>query len=319
MERRRIGRSGLSVAPLAFGGNVLGWTADEAASFRLLDAFVDAGFNLIDTADAYSSWVEGHRGGESESILGRWLTDRGRRDEVILATKVGMEMPGVGQGLSGPHIEKSIAGSLARLQTDHVDLYQSHVDDPGTPLEETLSTYARLVSNGSVRAIGASNFPVDRLAASLAASAAHGWPRYESIQPKYNLLDRDVFEGPLERTCESAGIGVLTHSSLAKGYLSGKYRTAADFTNSPRGAQVQRLLSDQRRRVLATVEEIARRLDLPPASVAIAWVTGRPTVTAAIASATSVSQLQELMDGATLQLDAASRKELDTAEGPSVP
>ena len=319
MERRRIGRSGLSVAPLAFGGNVLGWSADEPTSFRLLDAFVEAGFNLIDTADSYSSWVEGHRGGESESILGRWLTARGRRDDVVLATKVGMEMPGVGQGLSGRHIEESIAASLVRLQTDHVDLYQSHVDDPGTPLEETLSTYARLASNGSVRAIGASNFAAERLAASLAASEEHGWPRYESVQPKYNLLDREVFEGPLERMCESAGIGVLTHSSLAKGYLSGKYRTAADFTNSPRGAQVQRVLSDQRRRVLATVEEDAHRLELPPASVAIAWVTGRPTVTAAIASATSVSQLQELMDGATIRLDAASRKELDAAEVPSVP
>ncbi|MCI4332321.1 MAG: aldo/keto reductase [Thermoplasmata archaeon] len=319
MERRRIGRSGLSVAPLAFGGNVLGWTADEPTSFRLLDAFVEAGFNLIDTADSYSSWVEGHRGGESESILGRWLTARGRRDDVVLATKVGMEMPGVGQGLSGRHIEESIAASLVRLQTDHVDLYQSHVDDPGTPLEETLSTYARLVSNGSVRAIGASNFTAERLAASLAASEEHGWPRYESVQPKYNLLDREVFEGPLERMCESAGIGVLTHSSLAKGYLSGKYRTAADFTNSPRGAQVQRVLSDRRRRVLATVEEVAHRLEFPPASVAIAWITGRPTVTAAIASATSVSQLQELMDGATIRLDAASRKELDAAEVPSVP
>jgi aryl-alcohol dehydrogenase-like predicted oxidoreductase len=319
MERRKLGRSGLSVAPLAFGGNVLGWTADEPTSFRLLDAFVDAGFNLIDTADAYSSWVDGHRGGESESILGRWLAARGRRDDVLLATKVGMLMPGVGQGLSGPHIEASVAASLQRLHTDHIDLYQSHVDDTGTELEETLSTYARLVSSGRVRAIGASNFPADRLAASLAVSGAHGWPRYESVQPKYNLLDRDGFEGPVERTCETAGLGVLTHSSLAKGYLSGKYRTAADFSKSPRGAAVQRTLDDRGRRILAAVEEVARRLDVAPASVAIAWVVGRPTVTAAIASATSLPQLQELMDGAQLRLDATSRQELDAAGRPTVP
>jgi aryl-alcohol dehydrogenase-like predicted oxidoreductase len=230
-----------------------------------------------------------------------------------------MLMPGLGQGLSGPHIEASIADSLKRLQTDHVDLYQSHVDDTGTELEETLSTYARLVASGKVRAIGASNFPADRLTASLSVSEAHGWPRYESVQPKYNLLDRDVFEGPLERTCEAAGLGVLTHSSLAKGYLSGKYRTAADFANSPRGAAVQRMLDDRGRRILAAVEEVARRLDVAPASVAIAWVVGRPTVTAAIASATSLPQLQELMDGAKLGLDVTSLRELDAAGRPPVP
>ncbi|MCI4324785.1 MAG: aldo/keto reductase [Thermoplasmata archaeon] len=319
MLLRKLGRSELSVAPLAFGGNVFGWTADEATSFRLLDAFVDGGFNLIDTADAYSSWVPGHHGGESETILGRWMRDRGRRDDVVVATKVGMEMPGKGQGLSRSHIEASLKDSLARLQTDHVDLYQSHVDDAATPIEETLSAYARLVADGSVRAIGSSNFSADRLTASLAASEAGVWPRYESAQPKYNLVDRDVFEGALEQTCASANVGVLTHSSLAKGFLSGKYRSDPDYAKSPRGAAVQRLLTDRSRRILAAVEAVAGRLDVAPASVAIAWVVGRPTVTAAIASATSVEQLKELMDGATLRLDAAARGELDAAGAPAAP
>jgi aryl-alcohol dehydrogenase-like predicted oxidoreductase len=316
MERRRVGRSQLSVAPLAFGGNVLGWTADEPTSFQLLDAFVDAGFNLVDTADSYSSWIEGHKGGESETILGRWMKSRGRRDDVVVATKVGMEMPGQGQGLSRTHIEASIAGSLARLQTDHVDLYQSHQDDPATPIEETLATYDRLESFGKVGTIGASNFTPERLLASLAASEQHGWPRYESVQPKYNLLDRDVFEGALQRTCHEKDVGVLTHSSLAKGYLSGKYRGEADLSKSPRGGAIQRMLTDRSRRILAAVDGVASHLQVAPASVAIAWVVSRPGVTAAIASATSLPQLKELMLGATLSLDTASRRELDEAGNP---
>jgi aryl-alcohol dehydrogenase-like predicted oxidoreductase len=319
MERRKIGRSSLSVAPLAFGGNVFGWTADEATSFRLLDAFVDAGFSLVDTADVYSSWVDGHQGGESETVLGRWMSARDRRDDVVVATKVGMEMPGKGKGLSPAHIDASIAGSLARLQTDHVELYQSHQDDPGTPIEETLSTYARLVSAGTVGAIGASNFSAERLAESLSVSESHGWPRYESVQPRYNLLERDVFEGALEQACESAGVGVITHSSLAKGYLSGKYRAESDFAASPRGTVVRTLLNDRSRRILAAVESVATRLEVAPASVAVAWVVARPTVTAAIASATSLPQLRELMDGATLHLDVASRQELDMAGNPPSP
>jgi aryl-alcohol dehydrogenase-like predicted oxidoreductase len=316
MQRRALGRSGLSVAPLAFGGNVLGWTADEATSFQLLDAFVDRGFNLIDTADVYSSWVDGHHGGESESILGRWFHARGRRDEVVVATKVGMEMPGTGSGLSRSHIESSLAGSLARLQTDHVELYQSHQDDAATPLEETLSTYARFVAEGRVRAIGASNFTAARLAESLAASEAGGWPRYESLQPRYSLLDRADFEGPLEDRCRSAGVGVLTHSSLAKGYLSGKYRVPEDFARSPRGAQIQRRLDPRSEGIVSAVRAVAERLDVPPASVAIAWVVGRPTITAAIASATTLAQLEELLEGATLTLDAQARRDLEAASAP---
>jgi aryl-alcohol dehydrogenase-like predicted oxidoreductase len=312
MKRRSVGRSNLSVAPLAFGGNVFGWTVDEPAAFRLLDTFVDAGFNLIDTADTYSTWVTGHRGGESETMIGRWLRARGRRDDVVLATKVGMEMPS-GNGLGRVHVEKSIAASLSRLQTDHVDLYQSHVDDPGTPMEETLETYDRLVRAGKVLAIGASNFTADRLSTALEVSRSHAWPRYECLQPRYNLLDRDGFEGALEQTCSSAGLGVITHSSLAKGYLSGKYRSEADFRRLPHGPAVARRFTDRGRRVVAALELVANRLEVPLSTVALAWVVGRPSITAAIASATTVEQLEELMAGATLELDAASRKDLDLA------
>jgi aryl-alcohol dehydrogenase-like predicted oxidoreductase len=313
MNRRPIGRSGLSVAPLAFGGNVFGWTVDEPRAFRLLDAFVDAGFHLIDTADEYSTWVPGHQGGESETILGRWLRASGRREDVVIATKVGMEMPSGGKGLSREHIEQSIVGSLARLQTDYIDLYQSHEDDPETALEETLETYAGLLAEGKVRAIGASNFTAERLTEALEVSHAHGWPRYESLQPRYNLLDRADYEGELERVCRSAGLGVLTYSSLAAGFLSGKYRTKSDIRKSPRGPWLEERFTDRGRRVLAALDAVSERLGVAPSTVAIAWIVERPTVTAAIASATSREQLRELMAGATLQLDAASRKLLDDA------
>ena len=313
MIRRPIGRSGLSVAPLAFGGNVFGWTVDEPRAFRLLDRLVDAGFNLIDTADEYSTWVSGHQGGESETMIGRWLRASGRREDVLIATKVGMEMPSGGKGLSRKHLEESITGSLARLQTDHIDLYQSHEDDPETPLEETLEAYAGLLSEGKVRAIGASNFIAERLTEALEVSQAHGWPRYESLQPRYNLLDRDDYEGELERVCQSAGLGVLTYSSLAAGFLSGKYRSKSDLGKSPRGAGMEDRFTNRSRRVLAALDAISERLGVARSTVAIAWIVARPTVTAAIASATSLEQLEELMAGATLQLDAASRKLLDDA------
>jgi aryl-alcohol dehydrogenase-like predicted oxidoreductase len=313
MIRHPIGRSSLSVAPLAFGGNVFGWTVDEPRAFRLLDTFVDAGFNLIDTADEYSTWVSGHQGGESETMIGRWLRASGRREDVVIATKVGMEMPSGGKGLSRKHIEESITGSLARLQTDHVDLYQSHEDDPETPIEETLQAYAGLIAEGKVRAIGASNFTAERLTESLEVSHAHGWPRYESLQPRYNLLDRDDYEGELERVCQSAGLGVLTYSSLAAGFLSGKYRSKSDLGKSPRGAGMEDRFTDRSRRVLAALDAISERLGVARSTVAIAWIVARPTVTAAIASATSLEQLEELMAGAMFQLDTASRKLLDDA------
>jgi aryl-alcohol dehydrogenase-like predicted oxidoreductase len=311
IKRRPLGKSGLSVAPLAFGGNVFGWTVDEATAFRLLDRFVDAGFNLIDTADTYSAWVPGHHGGESETIIGHWLEARGRREDVLIATKVGMEMAPVSKGLSRAHIEQSFAGSVSRLRTDHIDLYQSHTDDPSVPIEEPLRTYAGLMESGKIRAIGASNFSVDRLSGALRASGEEGLPRYESMQPRYNLLDRDSYEGDLEKLCGSAGLGVITYSSLASGFLSGKYRSKTDLSKSPRGARMEARLTGRGPAVLAALDGVAERLGVARSTVAIAWVVGRPGVTAAIASATSEEQLDELMEGARMQLDAASRTELE--------
>jgi aryl-alcohol dehydrogenase-like predicted oxidoreductase len=312
VSRRPLGKSGLSVAPLAFGGNVFGWTVDEPTAFRLLDRFVDAGFNLIDTADTYSVWIPGHHGGESETIIGHWLEARERRDDVLIATKVGMEMSLDSKGLSREHIEHSFAASLSRLRTGHIDLYQSHADDPSVPIDEPLRAYAPLVKAGKVRAIGASNFSAERLSEALRASAKLGLPRYESMQPRYNLLDRDDYEGAIEQCCESAGLGVITYSSLASGFLSGKYRSQADLAKSPRGARMGPRLTSRGPQVLASLDRVAERLDLPRSTVAIAWVVARPSVTAAIASATSEAQLEELLEGAQMQLDATSRAELDS-------
>ena len=311
ITRRPLGKSGLSVAPLAFGGNVFGWTVDESTAFRLLDRFVDAGFNLIDTADTYSVWVPGHRGGESESVIGRWMESRGRRDDVLIATKVGMEMAPDSNGLSRNHIEHSITGSLSRLRTGSVDLYQSHADDPSVPIDQPLRTYARLMGDGKIRAIGASNFSAERLSEALRASAEQGLPRYESMQPRYNLLDRDAYEGALEKRCESAGLGVITYSSLASGFLSGKYRSKSDLTKSPRGARMEARLTGRGPQVLAALDSVAERLGVARSTVAIAWIVSRPSVTAAIASATSLEQLDELMEGARMLLDATSRRQLE--------
>jgi aryl-alcohol dehydrogenase-like predicted oxidoreductase len=312
VDKRPLGKSGLSVAPLAFGGNVFGWTVDEPTAFRLLDRFVDAGFNLIDTADTYSTWVPGHRGGESETIIGHWLASRGRREEVLIASKVGMEMTPDSKGLSRSHIEHSIADSLARLGTDSIDLYQSHADDPSVPIDEPLRTYARLRETGAIRAIGASNFSAERISEALRVSLREGLPRYESMQPRYNLLDRDGYEGDLQKCCESAGLGVITYSSLASGFLSGKYRSKSDLTKSPRGARMEARLSGRGLQVLETLDVVSERLGVARSTVAIAWTVSRPGVTAAIASATSEAQLDELMAGATMQLDATSRRQLDT-------
>jgi aryl-alcohol dehydrogenase-like predicted oxidoreductase len=290
---------------------VFGWTVDEPTAFRLLDRFVDAGFNLIDTADTYSTWIPGHHGGESETIIGNWLESRGRRDEVLIATKVGMEMTPESKGLSRDHIEHSFAGSTTRLRTGYIDLYQSHADDPNVPIEEPLGTYARLLASGEIRAIGASNFSTQRLSESLRVSEAEGLPRYECMQPRYNLLDRDDYEGDLEHCCESAGLGVITYSSLASGFLSGKYRSKSDLTKSPRGARMEARLTGRGPQVLAALDGVAERLGVARSTVAIAWIVNRPGVTAAIASATSDEQLDELMEGAKMQLDATSRAQLD--------
>jgi aryl-alcohol dehydrogenase-like predicted oxidoreductase len=307
MEKRRIGRSALRVAPLCFGGNVFGWTADEAASFRLLDAFVAAGFDFIDTADVYSRWASGNQGGESETIIGRWLKRRGRRDDVVIATKLGVEMGPGKKGLSRRYMREAVEASLRRLQTDHIDLYQSHRDDPETPLEETLAAYGELIAEGKVRAIGASNFTATRLAEALRISAANALPRYDCLQPEYNLYERAGFEGALEPLCREQQVGVITYYSLASGFLSGKYRSAADAGKSPRGPGIVGKYLDARgQRILAALDAVAGETGATPAQVALAWLIARPGVTAPIASATTPEQLDELIGAVRLRLDPAA-------------
>lgn len=304
MEKRRLGRSGLTVAPLAFGGNVFGWTVDEVTSFRLLDAFADAGFNFIDTANTYSSWVPGNQGGESETIIGKWLQQRGNRADMILATKVGSELNGQ-KGLSKKYILQAVEESLTRLQTDYLDLYQSHYDDPDTPLAETLAAYQELIQAGKVRAIGASNFTPERLARALALNE-QGWPRYETLQPEYNLYDRAGFEKELEPLCLQHEVGVISYFSLASGFLTGKYRSAADLPQSVRGGGVKKYLNERDFRILAALDQVADQYRTDPASVALAWLMARPSVAAPIASATNLAQVQALTQAAALQLDPAA-------------
>jgi aryl-alcohol dehydrogenase-like predicted oxidoreductase len=316
---RPLGRSGLQVAPLAFGGNVFGWTADEATSFSLLDAFVDAGCNLVDTADMYSRWVPGHSGGESEAIIGRWLAASGKRHRIVLATKVGKPMGDEGSGRSGLSrrwIRQAVHDSLQRLCTDHIDLYQSHDDDPQTPLEETAAAFAELIAEGKVRTIGASNFSAPRLAEALAVSARLGLPRYECLQPLYNLCDRAPYEAALEPLCREQGLGVINFYGLASGFLTGKYRSEADLAKSPRGAGVRRHLNARGHRILAALDAAAESLDATPAQVALAWQMARPGITAPIASATSVAQFEELAGAARLVLDTAMIARLDAASAP---
>ncbi len=314
MQQRPLGQSGLATAPLVFGGNVFGWTADRAASFALLDAFVDSGFNLIDTADVYSRWVPGHTGGESETLIGEWLAaGPGRRDKVLIATKVGMDMGGDSKGLSRRWIRQSVEASLRRLRIERIDLYQSHTDDAATPLEETLSTYAELIAEGKVRAIGASNYSAPRLAEALATSARLGLPRYQTLQPHYNLMDRAVYEATLEPLCRAEGLGVINFYGLAKGFLSGKYRSEADLAKSTRGGGVKGYLNDRGHAVLAALDAVAQAHDSTPAQVALAWQIARPGLTAPIVSATSVAQWAELAGAARLALSAADITMLNTA------
>jgi aryl-alcohol dehydrogenase-like predicted oxidoreductase len=310
---RKLGSSGLEVAPLAMGGNVFGWTVDDATSFRLLDSFVDAGFNLVDTADVYSRWAPGNQGGESETILGRWFQRSGKRDQVVLATKVGMEM-GPGQvGLSKAYILEEVERSLRRLQTDHIDLYQSHKDDPATPLEETLGAFTDLIEQGKVRAIGASNYSADRLEEALAVSKEQGLASYTCLQPHYNLAERALFEDGLEEVCRDAGLGVIPYYSLAAGFLTGKYRSEADLAKSPRGQGSRKYLNDRGFGLLKALDEVASRLGSNPTRVALGWLASRPGITAPIASATSVEQLEDLIAGVTLELDPAAVALLDKA------
>jgi aryl-alcohol dehydrogenase-like predicted oxidoreductase len=313
MEKRALGRSGLSIAPLVFGGNVFGWTADAATSFRMLDAFVEAGFDAVDTAEAYSSWVPGHKGGESETIIGDWLARSGKRDQVVIATKVGWhqgDQPGL---LSAANIARGAEDSLRRLRTDRIDLYQAHSDDPQTPMEETLGAFARLIEQGKVRAIGCSNFSAARLREALDVSARLGLPRYESVQPPYNLYQRSDFESELAPLVQAEDIGVISYYGLASGFLTGKYRSEADLGQSVRGGGVGRYLNERGFRILAALDAAAARLGATPAQVALAWVMARPGITAPIASATSVEQLHEILGAADLRLDPDTMADLDRA------
>ena len=301
MHARPLGRSPLSITPLVFGANVFGWSADEARSFALLDAFVDGGGNLVDTADVYSAWVPGNRGGESETIIGKWLKQGGKRDRVLIATKVAKwaEHP----GLSPVNIGAAVEGSLKRLQTDRIDLYFAHEDDASVPMHETLGAFARLIEQGKVRAIGASNFKADRLADALAVSKEHGLPRYECLQPEYNLVARAGYEAELELLAGEEGLGVVCYYALASGFLTGKYRSATDLAkSSARGGAVSRYLNPQGLRVLDALDAVAAAHHATPAQVALAWLMARPGITAPIASATSVAQVAELMGALSFTL-----------------
>jgi aryl-alcohol dehydrogenase-like predicted oxidoreductase len=302
MEERELGRSGIKMGPLAFGGNVFGWTADEPTSFRLLDAFVDSGLNLIDTADVYSTWAPGHLGGESETVIGNWLKKTGKRDKVVIATKVGKPMGEGRQGLSRKYILEAVEDSLRRLQTDYIDLYQSHDDDLATTLEETLGAFSDLVKAGKVRAIGASNYSGKRLDEALAVSSRLGCTRYETLQPEYNLYAREKFESDLRPVCEKAGLTVLPYFSLASGFLTGKYRSETDLGKSPRGSRVKNFLNDRGYQILAALDRVAREKKATPAQIALAWLMAQPTVAAPLASATSVEQWNELQGSVRLRL-----------------
>ncbi|MBN2242746.1 MAG: aldo/keto reductase [Acidobacteria bacterium] len=312
VKKRAFGRSGLEVSPLCLGGNVFGWTADEATSFRLLDAFVDAGLEFIDTADVYSAWVPGHAGGESETVIGNWLKKSGKRDKVVLATKVGIVGKN-GVSLKKQHIFDSVDKSLKRLQTDVIDLYWAHKDDPGTPLEETLSAFSGLIASGKVRAIGASNYSGARLREALTLSSQLGLARYEGLQPHYNLVRRKNYQADLEPVALAEGLGVAPYFSLAMGFLTGKYRSEADLGKSPRGGGVKQYLTPEGLGVLEVLDAIARERESKPGTVALAWLAARKSVTAPIASATSPEQLAGLLKAVQLELSAEEIARLDSA------
>jgi len=313
MQKRKLGNSGLEVAPLCLGGNVFGWTADETMSFQVLDAFVAAELDFIDTADTYSRWAPGHQGGESETILGRWLKRSGKRDKVVIATKVGMEMGPNKKGLAKAYIFQAAEDSLKRLQIDCIDLYQAHVDDAAIPLEETLEAFSQLIQQGKVRALGASNYTGDRLAQALEVSRKMGLPRYECLQPHYNLYERADYEAKLEPVCLAHGIGVISYFSLAKGFLTGKYRSEQDLAKSVRGQGVKVYLNERGFRILDALDEVAKAFHSTPARVALAWLIARPSITAPIASATSLEQLNDLVESTRLILDRSSIERLTQA------
>jgi aryl-alcohol dehydrogenase-like predicted oxidoreductase len=314
MQQRPLGRTGLSVAPIVFGGNVFGWTADEKTSFELLDRFFDAGFNTIDTADVYSAWVDGHEGGESETVIGKWLK-RGTvpRDKAIIVSKVGYDNRGKKTGLSAKWIAEAADASLKRLGTDYIDLYLAHQPDDTVPHEETLAAFDRLKQAGKVRAIGCSNFDASQLQKSLDVAAKTGLPRYDVVQPEYNLYSRSKFEGPLADLCTREEIGVISYYALAAGFLTGKYRSKEDTEGSSRAYRVGDYLNDKGFRILAALDEIAVETDAAPASIALAWLMRKPALTAPIASATKLSQLETMIAAADLSLSDDQMKLLDEA------
>jgi len=312
MEKRILGKTDLNIAPIVFGGNVFGWTIDEQKSFEILDHFIESGFNFIDTADVYSRWVPGNKGGESETIIGNWLKKTNKRQEVIIATKVGSDMGG-GKSLKKDYIINQVEHSLSRLQTDYIDLYFSHFDDETTPVEETLSAYETLIKAGKVRWIGASNFSADRLKESLLCSAGSNLPRYEVYQPGYNLFDREEFEQEHEKICLDHGLGVVTYYSLASGFLTGKYRSEEDLNKSQRGGGIKKFLNERGFKILDALDEVAEKHGVEQASVALGWLIAHPSVTAPIASVTDLSQLKSFTEAANLKLSPEDISLLDKA------
>lgn len=313
MQTRALGTSGLKIVPLVLGGNVFGWTIDESQSFKVLDAFVGRGFDCIDTADIYSTWVPGHSGGESETIVGKWLAQSGKRDKVILATKVGMEMPNVGKGLRKDYILREAEQSLKRLQTDVIDLYQSHLDDESTPLEETLEAYAQLIKQGKVRAIGASNYKGARLTQAMEIAKQYNLPAYTALQPEYNLYDRQDYETDLAPVAAKFSLGVIPYYSLAAGFLTGKYQSVEDTKGKTRGSRAQKYFTDRGHKILAALKQVSEETGAQQASIALAWLLAQPTITAPIASATSTQQLEALFAAVDLKLTDAQQKALTEA------
>jgi aryl-alcohol dehydrogenase-like predicted oxidoreductase len=311
MQNRKLGRSGISIAPLVLGGNVFGWTADEPTSFALLDRFVEQGFNAIDTADVYSAFAPGNSGGESEAIIGKWLKQRGRRDDVIIMTKVGMWPKH--KGLGATTIEAAAEDSLRRLQTDYIDVYFAHVDDANVPLEETLAAFSELVKSGKVRTIGGSNYNAERLSQALDVAASKQFPRYEVLQPQYNLYERKELESGLAKVASENGIGIVSYFGLAAGFLTGKYRSQEDLKGKARGVRVERYLDERGFKILRALDEVAADLSATQAQVALAWLIARPGITAPIASATSIRQLDDTLGAARLRLSSEIVAKLDAA------
>jgi aryl-alcohol dehydrogenase-like predicted oxidoreductase len=313
MEKRKLGNSDIEVAPLFFGGNVFGWTTDDNRTFELLDAFVDAGFNAVDTADVYSAWIPGNQGGESETAIGKWFKKSGKRDKIVLATKVGSEMGPGKKGLSKKYILEAVESSLTRLQTDYIDLYQSHYDDPDTPIEDTQETYNELVKSGKVRIIGASNFTAERLEESVKISQQEGFAVYQTFQPEFNLFDRQDFEENIAPFTIDNNLSVISYFSLASGFLSGKYRSKDDLKGSQRSGMVEKYLTERGFKILAALDEVAAEYNSNPATISLAWIIANPAVTAPIASATTLDQLKQLTEAATIQLDEAAIEKLTAA------